>query len=113
VIITGSNTGLGLDTARHIVSLGASKVILGVRILFKGQSAQSNIKSSTGRTEVVEVWEPDLESFASAKAFGTRAESLNRLDTAIMNAGLASLEWNLTPDGWERQDQVNVLLPHC
>jgi NAD(P)-dependent dehydrogenase (short-subunit alcohol dehydrogenase family) len=26
-----------------------------------------------------------------------------------MNAGLASLQWNLTADGWERQIQVNVL----
>lgn len=109
VIVTGSNTGIGLETARHIVSLGASKVILGIRILSKGLSAKANIESSTGRTGIVEVWELDLESFASVKAFASRAESLDRLDTAIMNAGLASLQWNLAPDGWERQLQVNVL----
>jgi hypothetical protein len=81
VIITGSNTGIGLETARRIVSLGASKVILGIRTLSKGLSAKANMESSTGRTGVVEVWELDLESFASVKAFPSRAGSLGRLDT--------------------------------
>jgi NAD(P)-dependent dehydrogenase (short-subunit alcohol dehydrogenase family) len=31
------------------------------------------------------------------------------LDTDIMNAGLASVQWNMTPDGWGRQVQVHVL----
>ena len=43
------------------------------------------------------------------KSFASQAESPNWLDIAIMNAGLASLQWNLTADGWERQIQVNVL----
>jgi len=44
VIITGANTGLGLETARHIVSLGASKAILGIRTLSKGLSAKLTSK---------------------------------------------------------------------
>jgi NAD(P)-dependent dehydrogenase (short-subunit alcohol dehydrogenase family) len=43
------------------------------------------------------------------KSFASQAESPNWLDIAIMNAGLASLQWNLTADGWERQIQLNVL----
>lgn len=109
VIITGSNTGLGLETAKHIVVLGAAKVILGVRNLSKGLSAKASIETSTDRTGIIEVWELDLERFASVKAFAARAESLDRLDTAIMNAGVASLQWDLSPDGRERQLQVNVL----
>lgn len=72
-------------------------------------SAKASIEVSTGRIGIVEVWEIDLESFASMKAFASHAESLDRLDTAIVNAGLASLQWNLSPEGWERQLQVNVL----
>lgn len=109
VIITGGNTGLGLETARHIVALGAAKVILGVRTLSKGEAAKSDIESSTGRTGVVEVWELDLERYDSVKGFAARAERLNRLDTAIMNAGVASLQWNMSPEGYERQIQVNAL----
>jgi retinol dehydrogenase-12 len=109
VIITGANTGLGLETARHITSLGASKVILGVRTLSKGLSAKADIERTTRRTGIIEVWELDLSRFSSVKAFATRAQSLHRLDTAIMNAGLASGQWITSPEGWEMQLQVNVL----
>jgi hypothetical protein len=109
VLITGANTGLGLETARHIVSLGASKVILGVRTLSKRLTAAADIESTTGRQNVVDVWEIDLECFSSVKKFVSQAKSLEGLDTAIMNAGLASLQWNVSPDGWERQLQVKVL----
>lgn len=109
VIITGANTGIGLETARHIVSLGAAKVILGVRALSKGSAAKSNIEGSTRRHGVIEVWEIDLEHFASVKVFAARAAKLCRVDVAIMNAGLASGLWNISDQGHERAIQVNVL----
>lgn len=56
VIITGSNTGLGLEAARHIVDLGAEKVILAVRDVEKGKDAKRSIEKSTGRENAVEVW---------------------------------------------------------
>ena len=95
VLITGANSGLGLETARHIVKLGASKVILGVRSVARGEAAKNDIESTTGRTGIIEVWQVDLERFDSVEAFTARAARLERLDVAIMNAGLASLQWNL------------------
>lgn len=109
VIVTGANTGLGLATATHIVALGAARVILGSRSISKGDNAKKEIEATTGREGVVEVWELDLESFDSVKSFASRAEKLSRLDTAIMNAGIASAQWHLSPHGWERTIQVNVL----
>lgn len=113
VLITGGNTGLGREAARHALSLGAATVILGVRTLSKGEDAKADIESSTGKTGRVLVWPVDLESFASVKAFADRVKEHvaggGRLDIAIMNAGLASMEWAVTEDGWERQIQVNVL----
>jgi retinol dehydrogenase 12 len=110
VLITGANTGLGLGTAQHFLNLGASKVILGVRTLSKGEEAKAKLEAATTNLTVsIEVWEVDLCSFASVKAFAARAAKLEKLDTAIMNAGLATGKWKFSAEGWETHVQVNVL----
>ncbi|KAK0118663.1 hypothetical protein ONS96_011750 [Cadophora gregata f. sp. sojae] len=83
--------GLGLEAARHIVNLGASKVILGVTTRAKGEAARCDIELTTGRTGVLDVWQVDFQRFSSVEAFAARAAPLERLDVAIMNAELASL----------------------
>lgn len=110
-LITGANTGLGLATAQHILNLGATKVILGVRTLSKGEEAKTKLKAkTTNPTASIEVWQVDLGSFASVKTFAARAAKLEKLDTAIMNAGLATGTWKLgAEEGWETHIQVNVL----
>lgn len=115
LLITGANTGLGKEAARHALGLGARAVILGVRSLEKGEQAKADIENSTGHAgrKQVLVWKLDLESFDSVKAFAAQAkqyvEDGGSIDYAIMNAGLATQEFNLTSDGWERTLQVNVL----
>ena len=51
-----------------------------------------------------EVWEVDLTSFASVKAFAERfgKEGGGHLDLLIENAGINTREYNTTGDGWER-----------
>lgn len=118
VLITGSNTGIGLETTRHAVSLGASKIIMGVRSVEKGEKAREDILSKIPANQFakidIEVWQLDMSSFKNVMAFVHRMKEYvshpgNRLDTAILNAGLASAVWQLTPDGWETQIQVNGL----
>jgi retinol dehydrogenase 12 len=116
VLITGANTGVGLEAARHALSLGASKIIMGVRSVEKGARAREDILSTvpTATQASLEVWHLDLASFQNVMAFVRRMREYvkqpgNRLDTAIMNAGLASGEWNMSPDGWEMNVQVNGL----
>lgn len=116
ILITGANTGLGREAARHALTLGAGTIIMGVRSLTKGEEARSSIEASTGMSgkKKVLVWLIDLESFASVQAFAAKArkhvvEEGGRLDMAIMNAGLASGGFAITNDGWERGLQVNVL----
>jgi NAD(P)-dependent dehydrogenase (short-subunit alcohol dehydrogenase family) len=46
VIVTGSNTGLGLEAARLLIRLNASKVILAVRTISKGEAAARSITAS-------------------------------------------------------------------
>ena len=88
VIVTGSNTGLGFEAAKHFVRLGADKVILAVRTVEKGEAARKRIEESTKITSVVEVWQLELESYGSVKAFAEKAQGLDRLDVLVENAGV-------------------------
>lgn len=98
IIITGANTGLGFEAAKHVVRLGAEKVILGVRNLSKGQEAKGEIDSRTGKPGVVEVWQVDLASYDSVKAFARKAESLQRIDVVLENAGMWTEKFTMAED---------------
>lgn len=88
VIVTGANAGLGRDAVRHLVRLNASRVILAVRTISKGEEAQTSIEQEYGRKGVMEVWQVDTSKFASVRAFAQRAQSLDRLDAVLLNAGM-------------------------
>lgn len=111
IIVTGSNTGLGLEAARRLVGLNAEKVILGVRNIGKGERAKDIIlESNPSRpTTAVEVWELDHASHASVKAFCARAtDTLERLDAVIANAGIVTHDFALV-EGNERTITVNFV----
>ncbi|MCJ1452012.1 hypothetical protein MMC28_002352 [Mycoblastus sanguinarius] len=109
VIVTGSNTGLGLEAARQITALNAAKVILAVRTISKGEAAKRSIEESTGRTEVVEVWSLDLSSYESVKEFAARAtKELQRVDVLLENAGMMTSKFTLVEDN-ESTVTVNVV----
>lgn len=96
VIVTGSNTGLGKEAARHIVRNGASTVILAVRSLQKGEEAKKEIETSIGISGVVQVWQLDMSSYQSVLDFAARAtKELQRLDVALLNAGVAKGVWEM------------------
>lgn len=110
VIVTGSNSGIGLEAARHYVNLDAKKVILAVRNLESGNDAKKSIEETTKRLDVVEVWKLDLSSSASVLEFASRVnKDLTRLDVANLNAGVAFPLFKLSKDGWEQTLQVNVI----
>ncbi|KAL8753051.1 MAG: hypothetical protein Q9199_005317 [Rusavskia elegans] len=98
VIVTGSNTGLGLEAARHYLRLGAARVILAVRSLEKGEAAKRSLDESEKRLGVVEVWHLDLSSYDSVKQFAKRANDLPRLDVLLENAGIATGQFRITED---------------
>ena len=99
IIVTGSNSGLGLEAARHFVALDAEKVILAVRSREKGEAAVKSIEASTRRTGVAEVWDLDLSSYASVKAFAAKVTSdLPRLDVLVNNAGVVLYDFAMAED---------------
>jgi NAD(P)-dependent dehydrogenase (short-subunit alcohol dehydrogenase family) len=108
-IVTGSNNGLGLETARHLVGSSASRVILAVRNTVAGETAKVDIERTTGRKGVAEVWHLDLASYASVTKFASRAEKeLDRIDGLIENAGVMLDSWTLAED-METSITVNVI----
>jgi retinol dehydrogenase-12 len=116
VLVTGANTGLGLEAARHYARLGASRVILGVRSQSKGEAAKQNILDSLALTSndktrpQVDVQIVDMLSFESVQSFAKRInEEYDSLDIALLNAGISKNVFNATKDGWDESIQVNML----
>jgi NAD(P)-dependent dehydrogenase (short-subunit alcohol dehydrogenase family) len=110
VIITGSNAGLGLEAARHVVRLGAAKVIIAVRNTKKGKDAAADIIRTTNvKSNVVEVWSLDLTSYDSIKAFAKRVDGLERLDAVLQNAGMMTHSFTTTKDGEELAFGTNTI----
>jgi NAD(P)-dependent dehydrogenase (short-subunit alcohol dehydrogenase family) len=108
-LVTGANTGLGFEAAKHLVSLGAAKVIMGVRNVSAGETAKAQIEAATGKANVAEVWTLDLTSYDSVKAFAKRAVTeLDRIDALIENAGLAASQ-RVLAEGHLVTVTVNVL----
>jgi retinol dehydrogenase-12 len=87
-IVTGANSGLGLECAKHLFQMGAKRIIMAVRSRSKGEAAMEAIRSETNRQDVGEVWELDLTSPESVEAFAQRVAMLDRLDALIANAGV-------------------------
>ena len=102
---------LGLETAIHFARANASRIIITSRDKKKGEEASAHIHNTvTSYRGTIEVWPLELASFASVKEFATRVENeCPRLDIAVLNAGMMTLKWGLTPDAWETTLQVNVL----
>ncbi|KAH8650067.1 putative short-chain dehydrogenase/reductase family protein [Xylariales sp. PMI_506] len=108
-IVTGSNIGIGFETAKHLVRLEAKRVILAVRNLEAGEVARRQIEEETGRSGVAEVWRLDLASYDSVKDFAQRAIlELDKIDGLIENAAAALEHWTES-EGMETSVVVNVL----
>jgi retinol dehydrogenase-12 len=113
IIVTGSNTGLGLEAARHLSRLNATLVILAVRTVAKGEAAKSNILASTEQSpSSIEVWSLDMTSIESIKSFAERASRLDRLDAVLENAGMMTQRFNIV-EGYESTIMTNVIGTFC
>ncbi|KAK2000975.1 short chain dehydrogenase [Colletotrichum falcatum] len=108
-IVTGSNAGLGFETAKRLVSLGASRVVIAARSVDRGEAARSRIEAATGITGVAEVWRLDMASADSIRAFSARAASeLGAVDALVANSAAALDSWSVS-EGMETSVMVNVV----
>ncbi len=107
-VITGCNSGIGVETARSIADRGAH-VIMACRTRKTADPVARDIIASTGNSRV-EVVELDLGSFASVRKFTEEIHKrFESIDGVISNAGVMKLGYTETVDRLETMMQVNCV----
>jgi NAD(P)-dependent dehydrogenase (short-subunit alcohol dehydrogenase family) len=114
IIVTGGNTGLGLEAARQFLVLGCSRMILACRSLTKGEAAAASLRSdlavqSANPHAQIDVFELDLDSYDSGLRFARQVlASVPQLDILLNNGGMTTIRYETSPStGHERTMQVN------
>ena len=107
-LITGANSGIGLEAARVLAEHGA-RVVLACRSRSKADDAVAAIATTAPDADVsvLEVDLADLDQVTVAAA--TFASAHDRLDLLINNAGLMAIPHQTTVQGYEMQLGVNHL----
>ncbi len=109
-VVTGSNVGIGLETARGLYLQGAT-VILACRDVGKAAAAKADITTSQS-DGTVEVMALDLANKASIRAFaGAFTQKHPALHILVNNAGLWPTTRQTTVDGFELTFGTNFLGP--
>jgi NAD(P)-dependent dehydrogenase (short-subunit alcohol dehydrogenase family) len=108
IIVTGANSGIGLEAAKILANQGAH-VIMAVRNEQKGEEAVASIKS-VNKNAVIEVMKLDLADLSSVRSFVAQFnEKFSNLDILINNAGIMNPPYGQTKDGFELQFGSNHL----
>ncbi|KAK5069614.1 hypothetical protein LTR64_008295 [Lithohypha guttulata] len=118
IIVTGANTGLGLEAAKQFAELACvSRLILACRSASKGNAAReailATLPSEKGSQLEIYVWELDMASKASIVAFTERTRrELDHVDAIVLNAGVDLVSYQKAKDedgGYEMTVMVNVV----
>lgn len=107
-VVTGANTGVGLEAAKALAAAGAT-VLLACRNLDKAGQAAETIKAAAPQANV-ETLKLDLSSLASVREAATELRDRHpRIDLLINNAGIMYPPFGKTEDGFEQQFGTNHL----
>lgn len=86
-IVTGSNSGIGLETARELAGAGAN-VIMACRDTRKADAAAESIRRSFSNAQL-EIEQLDLAALESIQSFAKRFEQRHpQLHGLVNNAGI-------------------------
>jgi NAD(P)-dependent dehydrogenase (short-subunit alcohol dehydrogenase family) len=107
-VVTGANSGLGLESAKALAGKGAH-VVMAARNQVKAEDAYAQIEREHPGASL-EIVELDLSSFSSVNAAARDiAANHPRIDILINNAGLMAMPERRTTNGYEMQFGVNHL----
>jgi retinol dehydrogenase 14 len=109
-IVTGSNSGIGKETALALAQMGA-RVVMVVRNQEKGEKALAEIVQETGNKSV-SLMLCDMSSMLSIRNFAKEfKKKYKQLDVLVNNAGGEFSKREVTDEGFERTFAVNYLAP--
>ena len=110
IIVTGANSGCGLETTRQLYKQGAT-VILACRNEQKAKTALEDVSTSCPDSKGKLVYlHLDLSDLSSVRTFEKEFTSqFNRLDVLVNNAGIMACPYGKTKDGFEMQFGCNHL----
>ncbi len=109
-LITGSNSGIGKETAIGLAKLGAT-VVMVVRSQERGEKAKADVIEKTGNKSV-DLLLCDLSLMSSIKDFARKFKAkYDRLNVLINNAGAVFDKREVTSEGFERTLAVDYLGP--
>jgi NAD(P)-dependent dehydrogenase (short-subunit alcohol dehydrogenase family) len=107
-VVTGANSGLGLETARQLAAHGAT-VVLAVRRPERGLAAIEDIRSTVPAAQLV-LQQLDLASLASVRDAAEQLRDRHEhIDLLVNNAGVMYTDRGCTVDGFELQFGTNHL----
>ncbi|MCB9602269.1 MAG: SDR family oxidoreductase [Sandaracinus sp.] len=108
VVVTGANSGIGLEAARALAGAGAH-VVLACRSRDKGERAMAEIRLATPKANLT-LESLDLASLESIRGFAERmSTALPSIDVLVNNAGIMAIPRTTTADGFEMQMGTNHL----
>jgi NAD(P)-dependent dehydrogenase (short-subunit alcohol dehydrogenase family) len=110
IIVTGSNSGLGKETAKELARMGAT-VVMVVRNRDKGERVLEEIIQDT-KNQNTALMICDVSSPESIRRFVANfKDSYARLDVLINNAGAVFMNRQTTKEGFEKTIATNYLGP--
>jgi len=108
VIITGANSGLGLESTKAMAAKGAT-IVMACRNLSKAEKAKADVLQKVPNAKL-DVMQLDNASLESVRNFATAFKAkYDRLDILLNNAGVMAIPRQETADGFEMQLGVNHL----
>lgn len=108
IVVTGSSSGLGFETARAIAKKNGT-VVIAVRNLSKGEKAAEKIKAEYPNAKL-DLLQLDLADLSSVKSFSEQFKNkYSQLNLLINNAGVMMPPYTKSKDGFELQMGTNHL----